>query len=248
MKNYSVDLIRSIEPTKSYTDLWGATGATSGTTTGETIPDLVLHLDAGNTLSYPRGGNIWYDLSGRGNNAFLASESDFQMLGGGSIHFNSTTPIATKLSHDFYYLNNNITLESVIYCDYTSGDKQICSKGFGYQYRFRVESTGKLWVHSINNGELSGGHINKNTWTHVAAVLSQTGFRIYINGILVGSNSIPYSPNSTFSDTTSHLIGGWNSVTEIFYGNIATQKRYNRALSGDEILQNFNLIRERFGI
>ena len=32
---------------------------------------LVLYLDASNVESYPKGGNIWYDLSGNGNNGTL---------------------------------------------------------------------------------------------------------------------------------------------------------------------------------
>ena len=32
---------------------------------------LVVHLDAGNSASYPGSGTTWYDLSGNGNDATL---------------------------------------------------------------------------------------------------------------------------------------------------------------------------------
>jgi hypothetical protein len=34
---------------------------------------LVLHLDAGNSTSYPGSGTTWFDLSGRGNNGTLVN-------------------------------------------------------------------------------------------------------------------------------------------------------------------------------
>jgi len=33
-------------------------------------PELVVHLDAANTASYPGYGNVWFDLSGNGNNGY----------------------------------------------------------------------------------------------------------------------------------------------------------------------------------
>jgi len=33
-------------------------------------PELMVHLDAANTASYPGYGNVWFDLSGNGNNAY----------------------------------------------------------------------------------------------------------------------------------------------------------------------------------
>ena len=244
MKPYSIDIIRNIDPPKNFSGLWAETGITYGSS----ITGLIMKLDAGNPESYPKAGIEWYDISGRNNNAYINSELYYQELGGGSIYFDGGVIVGTNLSPDFSYLNNNITIDSVIYCDDLSTHRQICSKGFGYQYRFRIQIDGSLWVYSINNGPLSGGYIELNTWTYVATVLSDTGIRIYINGELVNSSSVPYSPDSNFSDTSGLYIGAYNSTMEFFSGNIATLRIYNMALTDDDIMQNFNLIKTIFDI
>ena len=63
--------------------------------------NLVLHLDAGNTSSYPGTGSTWTDLSGNGNNASLpaALVSAYSSTeGGGSFRFqhNSSYPITSS--------------------------------------------------------------------------------------------------------------------------------------------------------
>ena len=247
MKYYSGELFNPEEiiPFNGVDNLWASADIITGiTTTGITV----LDLDAGNLASYPKSGNLWYDLTGRENNAYLNTGNEFQTIGGGSMRFDGTQGIGVGVSPDFSSLNTNITLDSVIYCDNLNDNRQICSKGFGYQYRFRVQNNGSLWIYCTNNGEMSGGHIYLNTWTYVAAVLSDTGFRIYINGELVNSNSVPYNPATAFSDTSGHYVGAYNSMQEQFSGYIATQRRYNRALNDSEIMNNFTAIRSRFGI
>ena len=55
-------------------------------------PELMVHLDAANTSSYPGFGNVWFDLSGNGNNAYKLGING--------------TPTLTNLSSDtasFYF-------------------------------------------------------------------------------------------------------------------------------------------------
>ena len=50
-------------------------------------PGLILHLDAGDTESYPGHGNMWYDLSGNHNDATLVNTPTFT---GNSLQFNGS--------------------------------------------------------------------------------------------------------------------------------------------------------------
>ncbi|MEX0594961.1 MAG: LamG domain-containing protein, partial [Candidatus Paceibacterota bacterium] len=74
--------------------------------------------------------------------------------------------------------------------------------------------------------------------------------KIYINGVL-----ITQSPNTrtliypTTGDR-NYQIGRWGfgGYERYFQGNIAQVSIYNRALTAQEIQQNFNATRGRFGL
>ena len=49
------------------------------------LNDLVLYLDASNTVSYPGTGNVWFDISGYGNHFNLQGAPT---ISGSSLTFN----------------------------------------------------------------------------------------------------------------------------------------------------------------
>ena len=100
----------------------------------------------------------------------------------------------------------------------------------------------------LDNGDLT---ITLGTWTNVAVSYdySSKTANFYINGIL----------NSSVSDETivenssggaSLIIGALrNNFSNFqFDGNISNVLAYNSLLSSEEIQQNFNALRGRFGI
>jgi hypothetical protein len=48
---------------------------------------LILHLDSGNSGSYPGSGTTWTDLSGNGRNATLINGPVYSSVDGGKIVF-----------------------------------------------------------------------------------------------------------------------------------------------------------------
>jgi hypothetical protein len=53
----------------------------------------------------------------------------------------------------------------------------------------------------------------------------------------------------TLSSSSSYYVGRhWLYGTQILDGNIAQVSIYNRALSADEVSQNFNALRWRYGV
>ena len=71
--------------------------------------------------------------------------------------------------------------------------------------------------------------------------------RIYINGVLNNTNTTAIS-TYTISALNHFGLSSGGSYSEPVNGNIALFKFYNRALSAQEILQNFNTTRFRYGI
>jgi hypothetical protein len=88
-----------------------------------------------------------------------------------------------------------------------------------------------------------------NTWSNVS-VTWQSGIfsRIYVNGILINSRTITSIPNTNPSSTGRIGLGHDSSGTGSWNGVISNFSIFNRALTSQEIAQNFNALRGRFGI
>jgi hypothetical protein len=82
----------------------------------------------------------------------------------------------------------------------------------------------------------------------ITALTDGTNAFFYINGVLLGTSA--YS--STFMSQTSFYIGIGvgtnNSFLEAFSGNIYNTLIYNKALSPQEVLQNYNAQKSRFNL
>lgn len=86
-----------------------------------------------------------------------------------------------------------------------------------------------------------------NTWTHVVATFNHLGnMCTYINGRLVITANMSAYTNNWMN--TPICIGGYNYFDYRFNGLIPLAKVYNRELTANEISQNFEAIRGRYGI
>ncbi len=86
-----------------------------------------------------------------------------------------------------------------------------------------------------------------NKWYHIIQTTSVTTglFNTYINGILVKDQAFTGTPNGG----GGFLIGrGFYGGTANYYGRVGYLKVYNRAITATEVLQNYNAVRERYGI
>jgi hypothetical protein len=72
---------------------------------------------------------------------------------------------------------------------------------------------------------------------------------MYLNGVAEGGDHTTYSWNASYSGLRVRYIGRGNSTnTRRLNGMVPSTKIYNRALTADEIAQNFNALRGRYGI
>lgn len=88
---------------------------------------------------------------------------------------------------------------------------------------------------------------------HIVGVFSMTeGFRLYVNGELESSSNeiLPFnlSGNRGITDIGVYKYSTPTSYNFPFDGHIDVIKAYNRALTAEEVAENFNGIRSRFGI
>ena len=209
---------------------------------------LVLNLDAGFTPSYSRSGTTWYDVSLSGNTGTLTNGPTFNSADGGSIVFdgvddrvilNSTVTLVGPFTWSIFCKSNLMT-ESQNRQVYLSGN--IIFEQSDYDTFFIFNFAGV----SINL-ELPGGLIPQGTFYQATLVrkLDNT-FDFYYNGVkqtLRGGGNIQTSLEMTINTIGSVSGGGrfWN-------GNISIVNIYNRLLTDQEILQNFNAQKSRFGL
>ena len=206
---------------------------------------LVLCLDAGNRKSYPSSGTAWNDLSGNNNTGTLTNGPTFDSGNGGSIVFDGVNDFVTGSSA--IGMTGQITVSAwVNHTAVTSGVKRyltisdetavIRQNTTAGQLHFYIRTSGTL------KGQLVAGQLVANTWYHIVGTWNGTNIRFYRNAIQIATST----PGGTMTTTSQSY--GVSSSTESMNGKISSVAVYNRALTAQEVLQNFNATRSRFGV
>ncbi len=95
----------------------------------------------------------------------------------------------------------------------------------------------------------SNTSMNLNQFHHVVGVFKKDSYaKIYLDGVETGTTTSGTSNNLVYDDTTGTRIGYGTINTGRFVGELPIVKVYNKALSAQEVKQNFNAYRKRFGI
>jgi hypothetical protein len=226
---------------------------------GQIVMDgLVLCLNASDRNSYVSGSTTWNDVSGRGNNGTLTNGPTFNSLNGGSIVFDgvndnvigsiSSTTFSNASTMCCWFnrqsvtqwsglISNNVGTTSCPILTFIDNTNIVGTNQAGINANYIGVDLGSnylnKWVYCVltYSGSLSGSTVN---------------VYVYKDGSITTASGILYWNLSTNSQ---YYIGRhWTSATEIFNGRIASAQIYNRALSAQEVLQNYNATKSRFGI
>lgn len=114
----------------------------------------------------------------------------------------------------------------------------------------RYSSTNYLWFGIYNGGSsvsinTAGGIINNQTCHYVVTVDGSIAY-VYRDGVLINSGTFATVP-TTISRTNCY-IGKSNWADSYFQGDIPVVKMYNRALSAQEVKQNYQQYKTRFNL
>jgi hypothetical protein len=216
---------------------------------------LVLAIDAGAVRSYPGSGTTVYDLTGSITSGSLINGPTFDQSNGGSIlldgindyinYQNSINP-TSSFSCEAWINFSSITLggsDTPILAKWSSSTTS--ARNFIFGYRVSGASKGISFylynsLYTQQDNYRTDWDPSPNTWYHVVGVYSANNFvKIYINGVEDYSRtSGVYS--SLNPDSTQNITSGWASGLSYFPGKIANSRIYNRALTAEEIQQNYN--------
>jgi hypothetical protein len=227
---------------------------------------LVLYLDAGNRKSYPGSGTTWFDKSGGDNNGTLTNGPTFNTGSLGSIVFDGVDDYVNTVDTPLRF-GNTFSLSVWYYWDGINTFAAIVAKRNGQlsftQYAFVI-------IENINSGGTSNKirfiMIPSNAaqhslfysmpsagWYHAFATVAPLEQKLYVNGILRETNDNNYSSTNFNVVNRNMLIGAtWNDagtgITTPYNNRISNVAAYNRTLSAQEVLQNYNATKGRFGL
>jgi hypothetical protein len=217
---------------------------------------LVLYLDAANPASYVSGSTTWRDISRGGNNGTLVNGPTFNSGSGGSIVFDGGDDYVLISNNGFGTFNNQKwTVEAWIYIDILTQDEVIFSYDYTthlqpyYSTHLRVINSGGV-ILAWNNGVIFKAIVSPdntiliNRWYHIVGTYESGNQRIYINGQLNTSGN----STDTITFYNQPVWVGKANYGGYLDGNMSLIKYYNRTLSAQEILQNYNSTKGRFGL
>jgi hypothetical protein len=210
----------------------------------ETTDGLVLHLDAGNTRSYPGSGNTVYDLSGFGNTSALTNGPTYNSSNLGAFVLDGSNDYILVNSQANILSKTAYTKIAYIYISNFSTVNNIISGGFSGQHAFWMFGTNKL--NAGHNGAwntvVGATSLSLNTWYFAAVTYSDsTGWKLYLNGREDGTSA----STTTFTGNQEIVIGAYSSGNN-FTGRISNIQVYNRTLTATEIFQNYHATKGRY--
>ena len=217
---------------------------------------LVLCLDAANQRSYPKSGTTWSDLAGASNGT-LTNGPTFDSGNGGGIIFDGTNDFIDLGSSPFISTSNpfsvnffvkmnsmpsNVTAPIVIK---SSGTNLIILISARSGYEGISIGAGNTWVQGRTT---TASSFFLNNWVNICVVYdgvsssSLSSFTIYENVI---NRSITSGTGGLLSDTGNTEIG-YIGAGNTLDGIISSFLIYNKALTADEVRQNYEATKGRY--
>ena len=213
------------------------------------------------SISYPGSGTTWTDLSGNGNNGTLVNGVGYNSDNGGSLSFDGVNDYVSKSS----WVNPPTTVFSIgCWVKFSDNLNNRYVLSFGrdaggpflggialFAYGFDVVADQLFFELGSAFGRVSSGIVpSLGVWYYLTVTADGTNTRFYLNAELKNTSSQGgggIASNPTLS-VGSYVNNGGTPSTFFHSGNIAQVSIYNRALTAQEIQQNFNATRSRYGI
>jgi hypothetical protein len=237
--------------------------------------NIIYFCDFANTRSYPGSGSVFSDLSARFGGGTLENGAAYNSNSGGSILFDGTNDnLNTPVRAETYIP----ALSSWTMCCWirvtnfpTGGATNREGMVFGSAYYsgtgiyFSCTPAGDFRVRGYIRGQDQQRQtsdyslvLNKAHYLCIVNDRSDTTFKLYIDGELKESitgpsqqynPSLAIPPNFENIRINRNMVDGGGTQTYTYFQGYAYQACiYDRALSGAELVQNYNAIRGRFGL
>jgi len=215
---------------------------------------LVLYLDAGNKISYPSTGTIWTDLSGNSNNGTLINGIPFNTQNQGSLVFegiddyvsvpyNASLPYGSSprtVSIWFYSTESTWALDTNTLFHYGFPNTRL---SFGLDFDVYPKFQLFTWSDDLTYES----KLNKIGWNNITATYDgNLTISLYDNSLFTASKVLGGILDTSINYPIS--IGAIPALSSYFEGRIGHISIYRKMLNFEEIRQNYNALKGRFGL
>ena len=228
-------------------------------TTPIIVDGLVFNMDAANRACYPKTGTTATDTITPIISGSLESGITFETNNNGTFSLDgvddyigvTTTNLSdtTELTCNCWVKTSNITADGGSYrAFFATGPWQ---SGVTNAWKFSVNSTnGKLdvWANGASK-LLSGTTLPTGEFVNVTYTYGSNTGKIYFNGSLSnsGTYTLTHHMGKIYLGAGGSILGNLTTAG-MWNGNISSAHIYNRVLSANEVLHNYNALKSRFGL
>jgi hypothetical protein len=226
---------------------------------------LVLALDAGNLKSYPGSGTTWTDLSGTGNTGTLNGTVGYDSANGGSLVFGGQPE-----NTDYFRINSIFNIAGVtnysasLWIKLDPSSSGIDSRFFWHGnygiliFKYSAPGVGSdltnndivFFIRNSSVAESIGIKASSffGVWINIAVSYDGTIMKLYVNGDL--KNSKTFTGGIVNDNPSTLWLGAHELGPDKFWTacNMSQVSIYNRALTAQEIQQNYIATKSRFGL
>lgn len=208
-------------------------------------------------------GGGWADLSGNNNDGFIVNGPSYSRANGGSLVFDGiddTTTFGNILQLGtqsrtyciWYKMNSTTQIDTASLISKTDNSSTAYRQALGFQSNGNFRIILRAASNASYDIDITNPKIDTN-WHYLVWVINRTSNQsLYQDAVLLNSLSISAISAQDFQLARPLRIGSYNNTLDapilFFNGNIAQVQIYNRVLTEEEIKQNFNASRGRFGI
>lgn len=225
----------------------------------EVVPKgLVLSIDPGNWYTYPKYGISVYDLKGNavgtigGNMSFNTSNGGVFYSDGDQdyIDFGKTPANFPTGDISVFVWVKATTLRSnwnIFITKWFADANNSGGADFHYDL-FNKSGIVRQHLYTTSSNDMYGNAIlTTNTWYQVGFTISNGNMQMYLNA---SPDGVVRTNAARTTNTTSSLwIGDARSGGALdFNGYIGSTQIYNRAITQEEVFQNFNATKHKYGL
>ena len=211
---------------------------------------LVLALDAADRNSYVSGSTTWLDISGTGA-VDMITNCGYDSANGGAITFDPAVSGSTIINHNSLDLQQ-ITV-NVWYYSNAATSQGLTRGGGGGGYLLHYRGAGFYLTAADNT---VSGYLGWNTapaalrWNMLTGTWDGATMKLYTNGVKQASElAFTGGATNVLKSFNFTQLGYYFNATQPYTnGKIANFALYRRALTAEEVLQNYNAQKARFGL
>jgi hypothetical protein len=214
---------------------------------------LVMHLDAGDSASYPGTGTTWSDISGTGYGASITGGNRWVATNGGYFDFGTdsqTSDYIVMPTAALAAVGGTYTMETWLAPRTNSGNRYFHSMATS------GNNNQQIYQQTASNIGVYQGSVSipysDGEWMQYTVVRngSDSGLLYKNAGNPITSSAVKDNSSTegwVLNQEQDSVLGTFDS-TQNFWGAFAIVRLYNRALTKEEIQINFDANKARFGL